>query len=53
MKNLYAFVICCLTLLAASCSHYEEEIYVPTVEPSAGEGRLYSFDAANELTNTE
>ena len=53
MKNLYAFVICCIALAVASCSHYEEEVFVPTVDPSAGQGRLYRFSAANELTNTE
>ncbi len=53
MKKLYALTICCLTLLAASCSHYDEDIYVPTVNPSVEQGKLYTFSAANELTNTE
>lgn len=55
MKNLRYFLIGGLAILAAACSHYEDEVFTPIVDTNigAGTGHLSSFCAANELTNSE
>lgn len=51
MKNLKSLLVGCIILCAAACSHYEDEIFVPTVDENTnpGIGRLSSFSAANFL----